>query len=39
MAKDWESVRGEIHRLYKVENLPLAEVMRLVKGKFGLVAS
>lgn len=39
MAKDWDSVHDEIHRLYKVTNLPLREVMRLVKGKTGFSAS
>ncbi|KAK5657909.1 hypothetical protein OQA88_2458 [Cercophora sp. LCS_1] len=39
MAKDWTLVQDEIHRLYHKENKPLVEVMRLVKGKFGFVAS
>lgn len=39
MVKDWNSVHDEIHRLYKGANLPLREVMRLVKGKTGFTAS
>ena len=39
MTKDWEPLRGEIRELYHDKNKPLAEVMRLVKGKHGFVAS
>ena len=34
MTKDWNSVRAEVHKLYSVEDRPLAEVMRLVEAKF-----
>lgn len=40
MAKDWTpAIHDEIRRLYYEQNQPLAEVMRLVKGKFGFIAS
>lgn len=39
MVKDWEPLRDEIRTLYQVENNPLSEVMRLVKGKHGFIAS
>jgi hypothetical protein len=39
MAKDWEPLHDEIRELYHVKNKPLAEVMRVVKGKHGFVAS
>ncbi|KAK3346066.1 ankyrin repeat-containing domain protein [Lasiosphaeria hispida] len=39
MAKDWAPVHDEVHRLYVEQNQPLTEVMRLVKGKFGFIAS
>ncbi|KIW65942.1 hypothetical protein PV04_08155 [Phialophora macrospora] len=39
MAKDWEPLHDEIRELYHVKDKPLAEVMRIVKGKHGFVAS
>ncbi|KAK4448931.1 ankyrin repeat-containing domain protein [Podospora aff. communis PSN243] len=39
MAKDWAAVHKEIRRLYEEEGKPLHEVMRLVRGKFGFIAS
>ncbi|KAK0701908.1 hypothetical protein B0T26DRAFT_757881 [Lasiosphaeria miniovina] len=39
MVKDWTLVHDEICRLYYQDNRPLAEVRRLVKGKFGVIAS
>ncbi|KAF5013093.1 hypothetical protein FDECE_920 [Fusarium decemcellulare] len=39
MTKDWEPYQDEIRRLYQVEGKKLREVMRLVKGKHGFIAS
>ncbi|RSL74001.1 hypothetical protein CEP53_000596 [Fusarium sp. AF-6] len=39
MTKDWEPLREEIRRLYHLDGKPLAEVMRLVQGKHGFIAS
>jgi hypothetical protein len=39
MVKDWTGVKGDIKRLYDVENKPLSEVMRLIKGLHGFHAS
>jgi len=39
MVKDWTALQEEIRKLYHVENKPLIEVMRLVKGKHGFHAS
>ncbi|KIW16330.1 hypothetical protein PV08_06381 [Exophiala spinifera] len=39
MAKDWEPLHDEIRELYHVKNKPLAEVMRLMKGKHSFIAS
>ena len=38
MAKDWSSVQEEIRQLYHVENKPLNEVMRVIKGRHGFHA-
>ncbi|KAK0749650.1 ankyrin repeat-containing domain protein [Schizothecium vesticola] len=39
MAKDWAPVHDEIRRLYEEEGKPLPEVMRIVRGRFGFIAS
>ncbi|KFY09883.1 hypothetical protein V492_05302 [Pseudogymnoascus sp. VKM F-4246] len=39
MVKDWNAVQEELRQLYHVDNKPLHEVMRLVKGKHGFIAS
>ncbi|KFY38616.1 hypothetical protein V494_04301 [Pseudogymnoascus sp. VKM F-4513 (FW-928)] len=39
MVKDWDAVQEELRQLYHVDNKPLHEVMRLVKGKHGFTAS
>ncbi|KAJ3543220.1 hypothetical protein NM208_g3689 [Fusarium decemcellulare] len=39
MTKDWEPYQDEIRRLYQVEGKKLGEVMRLIKGKYGFIAS
>jgi Clr5 domain len=39
MAKDWEPLQDEIQKLYHTDNKPLSEVMRLIKGKHGFIAS
>jgi len=39
MAKNWAAVHEEIRRLYEEEGKPLHEVMRLVRGRFGFIAS
>lgn len=39
MVKDWTGVKKDVERLYHVENKPLSEVMRLVKGLHGFHAS
>ena len=39
MTKNWEPLHEEIRRLYHSDGKPLAEVMRLVQGKHGFIAS
>jgi hypothetical protein len=39
MVKNWTGVKEDIKRLYEVENKPLSEVMRLIKGLHGFHAS
>lgn len=39
MTKDWDPVKSEIRRLYQDQNKTLAEVMRLMKGNYGFIAS
>ncbi|KAM0431451.1 hypothetical protein ACHAPT_005428 [Fusarium lateritium] len=39
MTKDWEPVKEEIQRRYVLERKPLREVMRVVEGKYGFIAS
>lgn len=39
MTKDWEPRKEEIQKLYVLEKKPLAEVMRLIEGKSGFIAS
>ncbi|KAI9155484.1 Serine/threonine-protein phosphatase 6 regulatory ankyrin repeat subunit C [Paramyrothecium foliicola] len=39
MVKAWGPLEEEIRQLYEVENKPLAEVMRLIRGKYDFVAS
>lgn len=39
MVKDWDRFHDDIRKLYHVENNPLREVMRIIKGKHGFQAS
>ena len=39
MVKDWAGIKTDIERLYHVENKPLLEAMRLIKGLHGFHAS
>ncbi|RMJ17989.1 hypothetical protein CDV36_002269 [Fusarium kuroshium] len=39
MTKDWEPQKDEIRRLYVLEKKPLAEVIRVIEGKSGFIAS
>lgn len=39
MTKNWEPIKDDIRMLYTVEKKPLAEVMRLIRGKHGFAAS
>jgi len=39
MAKDWDVLQEEIKKLYHIEDKPLKEVMRLIKGRHGFHAS
>ncbi|RSM04893.1 hypothetical protein CEP52_006557 [Fusarium oligoseptatum] len=39
MTKDWEPQKEEIRKLYVLEQKPLAEVIRLIEGKSGFIAS